>query len=211
MQSVKLCRRGAAAAYNSRWMATMLRGRHVSSHRRFLASLVESPSFTSTGYFDLTDERNLVWSDAHSSIKGAFGSYKQEYDLSLNDPELFWEKAADQVEWFQKPSQILDYDPQTNPYFPKWFTDGVINMSYNCLDVHVKNGRAHQDALVYDSPVTGVKERYTYQELLDQVSTLAGAMQDLGIEAGDRVGKYLFFRGNIYVTSQHVVRLSHTR
>ena len=62
-------------------------------------------------------------------------------------------------------------------------------MAYNCLDVHVQNGRGDQDALIYDSPVTGTKERFTYQELLQQVSTLAGAMKDCGVEPSDRVDK----------------------
>jgi len=103
----------------------------------------------------------------------------------------YWAKAADKIEWFQKPSTILDYDADLDPSFPKWFPDGIINMSYNCLDVHVKGGRANQDALMYDSPVTGVKQRYTFEELLDQVATLAGAMQDLGIEPGERVVIYM--------------------
>ena len=134
--------------------------------------------------------RTLFW-NANADVYGDFGSYKEEYELSLRDPETYWKKAADQLEWFEKPQTILDYDANLNPHFPKWFPDGVFNMAYNCLDVHVhKHGRGKQDALLYDSPVTGVKQRFTYEELLHQVSTLAGAMKDLGVESGDRVGKY---------------------
>lgn len=145
----------------------------------------------------LKQRRSLFW-NANADVHGDFGSYKEEYELSLRDPETFWRKAADQIEWFEKPKTILDYDPKRNPHFPKWFPDGVLNMSYNCLDVHVhKHGRGKQDALLYDSPVTGVKQRFTYEELLHQVSTLAGAMKELGVESGDRVGRCSMFDGNV--------------
>lgn len=130
---------------------------------------------------------SIPW-NVHADVKGPFGAYKEQYEFALRDPESYWKAAADKLEWFQKPSTILDYNAETNPHFPRWFADGRINMSYNCLDVHVNEGRADQDALIYDSPVTGVKERYTYQQLLTEVSTFAGAMQDLGVEKGDRVG-----------------------
>ena len=180
-------RQGALTAYHRCQTATC---------RQMLASSLSSWTFRSDAKQQQQQrattikrqQRNIFW-NAHADVTGPFGSYKQEYELSLSDPEAYWKKAADQVEWFQKPTKILDYDAVNNPHFPKWFPDGVINMSYNCLDVHVKDGRADQDALIYDSPVTGVKQRFSYQQLLDQVSTLAGAMQDLGVEAGDRVGK----------------------
>lgn len=126
-----------------------------------------------------------------SNVRGPFGSYKEEYEFSLNQPEKFWARAADKLEWFQKPSTILEYDDQNYPYFARWFSDGIVNMSYNCLDVHVNSGRGKQDALYYDSPVTGVKERFTYDQLLEQVATLAGGLKDLGVESGDRVVIYM--------------------
>jgi len=146
--------------------------------------------FTKPRHHHQQQYRTIIW-NTHADVQGAFGSYKEQYEKSIKDPETFWKAAADNLEWFQKPSTILDYDPVRNPHFPRWYTDGRINMSYECLDVHVKQGRGQQDALIYDSPVTGAKERFTYQELLGQVSTLAGAMQDLGVEAGDRVVVYM--------------------
>lgn len=66
-----------------------------------------------------------------------------------------------------------------------------MNTCYNCLDVHVDE-RGSQDALVYDSPLTGVKQRYSYRELLDRVATLAGGLRDqLGVKPGDRVVIYM--------------------
>ena len=88
-------------------------------------------------------------------VMGRFGTYAKEYAQSIENPQAFWRKAADMLEWHKKPSTILEYN-EKEPWFSKWFPDGVINMSYNCLDVHVRDGRGDQDAIIYDSPVTGV-------------------------------------------------------
>lgn len=125
-----------------------------------------------------------------ATARGRYGSYSEEYSLSLRDPEAFWARAATKLEWFQKPRTILERDVD-RPLFYRWFPDGSLNMCYNCLDVHVQDGRGSQDALIYDSPVTGVKERLTYLELLEQVSLFAGALRDLGAEKGDRVVIYM--------------------
>ena len=123
-------------------------------------------------------------------VMGRFGTYAKEYAQSIEHPQAFWRKAADMLEWHKKPSTILEHN-EKEPWFSKWFPDGEINMSYNCLDVHVRDGRGDQDAIIYDSPVTGVKERISYRELLDRVSTFAGGLRDMGVEAGDRVVIYM--------------------
>jgi propionyl-CoA synthetase len=124
------------------------------------------------------------------SIRGPHGSYSEEYALSIADPESFWKKAAEGLDWYKAPTNILEQSSD-NPHLYKWFSDGMINTCYNCLDVHVQNGRASQNALIYDSPLTGVKKKFTYQELLDQVSTCAGAFTELGVAKGDRVVIYM--------------------
>jgi propionyl-CoA synthetase len=130
---------------------------------------------------------------AHGTVQGPHGSYAEEYAFSLKEPEKFWLRAAQKLEWFKTPTIAFEQD-STNPYMYRWFPDGVMNTCYNCLDVHCRNdenNRADQVALYYDSPLTGVKLAFTYQELLDQVSTFAGALQDLGVVAGDRVVIYM--------------------
>ncbi|KAG7353856.1 AMP-dependent synthetase and ligase [Nitzschia inconspicua] len=128
------------------------------------------------------------------SIRGEFGAYQDEYNRSLHDLQGFWKDAARALEWFQEPQTVLQQRYPDNPHFHDWFPDGTLNACYNCLDVHVeKNGRGDQVALIYDSPLAGnKKERYTYREMLDQVSTLAGALQDeLDVQPGDRVVLYM--------------------
>jgi propionyl-CoA synthetase len=130
----------------------------------------------------------------HGSVRGPHGSYGEEYTMSLQEPEKFWLRAAEKLEWFKKPTIAFEQD-SANPFFYRWFPDGVMNTCYNCLDVHCRlgdeNNRANQVALYYDSPLTGVKRQFTYQELLDRVSRFAGALQNLGVVAGDRVIIYM--------------------
>ena len=123
-------------------------------------------------------------------VTGRHGSYLEEYKRSLRDPEGFWADAASNLHWFTPPKTILSQS-ETNPNMCSWFPDGQINTSYICLDVHVNAGRGDQDGLIYDSPLTNTKEKYTFSELLDHVSRFAGALQDMGVECGNRVVIYM--------------------
>jgi propionyl-CoA synthetase len=100
----------------------------------------------------------------------------------------YWQRAAQDVFWYQSPQQVLD---DSNPPFYRWFPDGVTNACYNALDIHVAQGRGEQAALIYDSPVTATQKTYTYAELLDLVSRLAGVLQAQGVVKGDRVILYM--------------------
>jgi propionyl-CoA synthetase len=99
-----------------------------------------------------------------------------------------WQDAAQQVFWYHPPTQILD---DANPPFYRWFADGVTNACYNALDLQVAQGRGEQTALIYDSPVTNSKARFTYSQLLEQVSLFAGALAQRGVGKGDRVIIYM--------------------
>ena len=114
--------------------------------------------------------------------------YKEVYQDWVKDPEIFWMEASEKIAWIKKPTRAAD-DPN-NPLC-KWFADGLLNTCYNALDRHVKNGRGEQAAIIYDSPVTGVKEQISYAMLLENVSLLAGALVEKGIRKGDRVIVYM--------------------
>ncbi len=115
-------------------------------------------------------------------------SYRDEYKKSIETPEAFWAEKAMAVEWFKKPETILSQD-ENGIY--RWFADGEMNTAYLALDYHVENGRAEQDALIFDSPVTGSKVRYTYRQLRDEVAKFAGVLKAQGVEKGDRVVIYM--------------------
>jgi propionyl-CoA synthetase len=114
--------------------------------------------------------------------------YSEVYQGWLADPEKFWMDAAEKIDWFKKPTRASS---DLNDPLCKWFSDGEVNTCYNALDRHVKNGRAEQTAIIYDSPVTGVKEKISYSLLLENVSLLAGALLEKGIKKGDRVIVYM--------------------
>ncbi len=116
------------------------------------------------------------------------GAYTETYRRSLDDPERFWLEAARAIDWTQRPTRALD--SSAAPFY-RWYPDGELNTSYNALDRHADGGRGAQDALIWDSPVTGRKRRYTYAELRDEVATFAGALASLGVTRGDRVILYL--------------------
>ena len=82
---------------------------------------------------------------------------------SIKNPEEFWREISNDVFWFKKPSQILK---KNNPPFYKWFTDGVTNTCYYALDVHIDEGRGDKIALIYDSPITGNKKKYSYNRII---------------------------------------------
>ena len=115
-------------------------------------------------------------------------TYDTVYTRWLNDPENFWAEAAEAVHWDKKWDRVLD---DSRPPFYKWFPGGLLNTCYNALDRHVEGGRGNQPALIYDSPVTGVVQTFTYRELLDQVASFAGVLAGQKVQKGDRVIIYM--------------------
>lgn len=115
-------------------------------------------------------------------------AYARTYDDALRDPEWFWGHAAKAISWIVPPPVVLD--ASRAPLY-RWYTGGVLNTCYNAVDRHVEQGRGEQAAIVYDSPVTGVKRTITYRELQQEVATCAGALASLGVGKGDRVVIYM--------------------
>ena len=114
--------------------------------------------------------------------------YAETYARSLTDPEAFWLEAAKAIDWIEPP--LKAFDPKLGVY-GRWFPDGVLNACHNVLDRHVEDGRGEQAALIYDSPVTGVKRTYSFAELAEQVSRFGAVLQDFGVSKGDRVIVYM--------------------
>jgi propionyl-CoA synthetase len=126
------------------------------------------------------------------------GSHSQDTVLrhSLENPEEFWASQAERLVWHKKPSSTLQRTTKTiqnQGDFESWawFPDGEISTCYNCVDRHVLAGNGDAVAIIYDSPVTGVKKQYTYVELLDEVEVLAGALRADGVQKGDVVMFYM--------------------
>ncbi|WP_428034888.1 propionyl-CoA synthetase [Amphritea sp.] len=131
-------------------------------------------------------------------------SYKEEYRRSIETPEAFWAEKAEAVKWFKKPETILSKDENG---IDRWFADGEMNTAYLALDYHVESGRGDQDALIFDSPVTDTKQRYTYSELRDAVAKFAGVLKAQGVEKGDRVVIYMPMIAEAVIAMLSVARL----
>jgi propionyl-CoA synthetase len=115
------------------------------------------------------------------------GEYEKIFRASTDDPEGFWLRAAEAIDWTVPPTRALD---ASRPPFYRWFPDGELNVCHNALDRHV-DARGDQPALIYDSPVTGTQRTYTYRQLRDEVAAFAGVLAGLGVGRGDRVVIYM--------------------
>ncbi|MBW4818387.1 AMP-binding protein [Rhodococcus qingshengii] len=111
--------------------------------------------------------------------------YQETHRRSLRDPEQFWADAAQNISWIKAPTTVLETTAGEPGY--RWFSDGTVNTCFNALDRHVRAGRGAATALIYDSPVTGTTDSFTYSELLAHTETFAGALRSLGVGRGDRV------------------------
>uniref|UniRef100_A0A670K0N3 Acyl-CoA synthetase short-chain family member 3, mitochondrial n=1 Tax=Podarcis muralis TaxID=64176 RepID=A0A670K0N3_PODMU len=116
------------------------------------------------------------------------GDYEAVFRASVEEPEKHWAEAAQGIDWHKPWAQTMQ---RRYPYSTSWFVGGELNICYNAIDRHVKNGQGDQIAIIHDSPVTNAKEFITYKELLEQVSKLAGVMRSHGVKKGDRVVIYM--------------------
>ncbi len=108
------------------------------------------------------------------------------YERAQKDPEGFWAEAAGSLDWFKPWDKVLEW----NPPIAKWFAGGKINVSYNCLDRHVKTWRRNKAALIWEGE-PGEERVLTYADLYREVNKFANVMKKLGIKKGDRVTIYM--------------------
>lgn len=105
--------------------------------------------------------------------------YQELYNRAAQDPIKFWEELAEQeLDWFQKWDQVLDW---TNPPFAKWFVNGKINISYNCLDRHLTTPRRNKAAIIWEGE-PGDSRTLTYAQLHREVCQCANVMKQLGVK-----------------------------
>ncbi|MEG5061247.1 acetate--CoA ligase [Microcoleus sp. A2-C5] len=113
--------------------------------------------------------------------------YRALYEKAKADPQAFWaELATQELHWFQKWDTVLDWQPPV----AKWFVNGKINISYNCLDRHLTTWRKNKAALIWEGE-PGDSRTLTYAQLHREVCQMANVIKDLGVQKGDRVGIYM--------------------
>jgi acetyl-CoA synthetase len=116
--------------------------------------------------------------------------YKEMYDRSVKDPDGFWGEMGKRLDWIKPYTKVKNtsYDP--NNVSIKWYEDGVLNVSANCVDRHVEK-RGDQVAIIWEGDDPTQDEQITYRQLYDRVSKFANVMKAHGVKKGDRVTIYL--------------------
>ncbi|MBC7266157.1 MAG: acetate--CoA ligase [Coriobacteriia bacterium] len=126
---------------------------------------------------------------AERALIGSRERYEELYRRSLEDPEGFWGEAArEHLEWIQPFTRVLEGGFDALDY--RWFADGTLNVSANCLDRHLTTWRRNKAALIWEGD-DGSSRTFTYQQLLYEVSRFANVLKKKGVGRGDRVAIYL--------------------
>ena len=116
--------------------------------------------------------------------------YLQEYERSINDPENFWAEHGQRIDWIKPYTRIKDVSYSEKDLHIKWFYDGTLNVSSNCLDRHLEK-RGDQTAIIWEGDDPKEDKRITFKELHSEVCKFANALKDLGVKKGDRVTIYM--------------------
>lgn len=124
------------------------------------------------------------------SYIGSEEEYRRIYDESIKDPDNFWKKQAETLDWFSKDwKKVMEWDQKECRI--SWFKGGKLNVSYNCLDRHVKNGMKNTAAIIFQGEDDDDVRVYTYGQLLYEVEKFANVLKSKGVKKGDRVSVYL--------------------
>ena len=126
---------------------------------------------------------------AHSAMRHR--DYVREYQAAIDEPDAFWSRIAQRIDWMRAPTKIKDVNFDAEDFRIRWFEDGELNASVNCLDRHLAE-HGDQVAIIFepDDPAAPT-QKLTYRELHARTCRLANALRNLGVQKGDRVTIYL--------------------
>ncbi|HLT77067.1 MAG TPA: acetate--CoA ligase [Ferrovibrio sp.] len=128
------------------------------------------------------DWAKRAWVDA--------GKYKAMYEQSVRDPEGFWAEHGKRIDWIKPFTKVKDVSYDKKDLHIRWFYDGTLNVSANCIDRHLPK-RANQTAIIWEGDDPSKSEHITYQQLHDEVCRMANVLKANGVKKGDRVTIYL--------------------
>ena len=115
--------------------------------------------------------------------------YEKIYHDSVSNPDEFWGTIADRLKWYKKWDSVSDVDYKKADI--KWFLNGKLNVSYNCLDRHVEGGNGDKPAIIWEGNDPAEDKKYSYSELLIEVKKFANVLKSNGVIKGDRVCLYM--------------------
>ena len=116
--------------------------------------------------------------------------YELMYNESIEDIENFWEKQADRVSWYKKFTKVKEVKYSKDDVKIKWFEDGKLNVSFNCIDRHAERS-PNKVAIIWEGDDPKESKKITYKELLSNVCRVANVLKNIGVKKGDRVTIYL--------------------
>ena len=116
--------------------------------------------------------------------------YNKMYLDSINNPVAFWEEQGKRLDWFKPYKKVREYSYDQDNLFIKWYEDGQLNVSYNCIDRHLDE-RANKVAIIWEGDDPSDVRKITYKELFIEVSKLSNSLKSIGVKKGDRVTIYM--------------------
>jgi acetyl-CoA synthetase len=120
---------------------------------------------------------------------GSHEEYQVLYEQSVADPQSFWLKESESLQWMKKPTKALEYEFSTPRI--RWFEDGFLNATENCLDRHVQNGDGDRVAIIWEGDNPNDDRKIRYATLLKDVCRFAQVLKAKGVKKGDRVCIYM--------------------
>ena len=115
--------------------------------------------------------------------------YKAEYEKSIKDPDVFWSEKASYLSWIKKFTKVKE-SSFNDKVSIKWFSDGSLNASFNCIDRHLKD-KGDKTAIIWESDDPNLSKKISFNELYKSVCQLANGLKSIGVKKGDRVTIYL--------------------
>ncbi len=143
----------------------------------------------------MIEERTFPPSEAlrANSYISSEEQYEKMWRQSIDEPDTFWLEQAKTLDWFREPSKSLEFvwDTAARKIEHTWFQDGVLNVSYNCLDRHMGTPIEHKTAILWQGEEEDSVEKLTYRDMYERVQRFANVLKARGIEKGDRVAIYM--------------------
>ena len=134
-----------------------------------------------------------IFSPTQNASKNAhipsFDRYDEIYKRSIEDPENFWAETAQRIHWIKPWDTVRNFDFVQGRI--EWFAGGKLNACYNCIDRHIENGHGDETAIIWEGNDPNQSRKFSYSELLKDVSQFANALKSMGVEKGDRVCLYM--------------------
>ena len=161
--------------------------------KKKIKSKRKNKKFTKKIHSPLQNSGELIYRTKSSWVKNSYinkSKYQKKYRDSLKDNDGFWKKEGKRIAWIKPYTKIKDVSYSKSDVHIKWFYDGTLNASANCIDRHIKKYK-DKTAIIWVGDDPKIQKKITYKQLLQEVSKVANGLKKIGVKKGDRVTIYL--------------------